>query len=575
MRRKQSGIFLISAAIAVAVVGMLITFWGVNYAQQMRVERAERIGESLKIVGDATQSFAVTYHDSLDKLFNKGTAFTIKGVQFAQKSGDPNVLASLTAEDLLKIMNVRGAASKPPNGMGEYAIRVYQDCDADKCDIKTLVYLTKPIKRTYSDEPDFDAASTAMRKIGILGGVSLIGQPDQFRFLEGDGTERKVVNPLGQPGLIAMRGGHQTSALDTLLRLDGRESMKGNLDLADKSRGANAAVTNHNIVGAGNISGHGTLEMASLAVKSARIDGTLDLSNKATDFDQKKGHSIIGAGDITGNGTLSMSGVKADSVKVGSTLRMSANDITGAEKVDAENVGAKNVDARNVKADRVKADRVESGALKSTTGVVELGDSVSGGACSGMGIGVDGQGRVMSCQPEDPKGYNKDRRVWKLSSPTITRDSVPDRIVKEIVKENHRDTSYWWMAKYELKWGKNSKLPLSAARFVYEVDSSVAACVLDAEASDAGGVLEYNHRLSHFVVRSLQRPGGFLYCFSSGNAVPMAKANFFDWQGNVLRVQTISPTRYREQAPEFREIFKNAMIRPVGAFREGYWNWND
>lgn len=571
MRRKQSGIFLISAGIAVAVTGMLITFWGVNYTRQLRVERAERIGESLKIMGEATQSFAVTYHDRLNKLFEKGEPFAVGDVQFTREGAAPRVVGNLTAENLIKVMNVRGAASRPPNGMGEYAIRVYEDCVDNRCDIKTLVYLTQPIKRAYSDAPDFDAAATAMRKIGALGGMSRQDAPDQFRFLDNNGSESVVVNPAAQPGLIAVRGGYQTSAMDTLLSLDGRKSMTGNLNLEDRNGRANGAATRHNIVGAGNIEGSGALAMDSLAVNSARIAGTLDLSSDKKDDDQAAGSSIVGAGDITGSGTLSMAGIKAKNanvdgevsagilrasqgIAVGEQLRLKDNNITGAESV--------------------KANRVESGALKSTEGVVELGTSISGGACTGMGIGVDAQGRVMSCQSEDPRGNGRGGRVWKLSSPTITRENVPDSVVNQITSEAQRNAS-WWMSKFDLQWGKSNLPYRSAVSVLYEVPAPAAACVLDTEAINAGGILEYNHRLNRFVVRAMKRPEGALYCFSYGSGTVRASASFWDWGknhvGNGIGLQ---PTWYRDHTPEFRNLFKATMTQNIGALNEGAMSWD-
>ncbi|EON11829.1 hypothetical protein [Pandoraea sp. SD6-2] len=67
MRSGQSGFFLVSAAVAVAVVGMLITFRGVQQRRQMRIERAERIGESLKAIGDAVETFTVKHHGEIEK----------------------------------------------------------------------------------------------------------------------------------------------------------------------------------------------------------------------------------------------------------------------------------------------------------------------------------------------------------------------------------------------------------------------------------------------------------------------------------------------------------------------------
>ncbi|QHE94491.1 hypothetical protein PI93_023795 [Pandoraea fibrosis] len=434
MRRKQSGIFLISAAVAVGVAGMLITFWGVNYTRQLRVERAERIGESLKIMGEATQSFAVMYHDRLNKLFEKNESFAIGDVQFTREGTSPRVVGNLTAESLIKVMNVRGAATRPPNGMGEYAIRVYEDCVDNKCDIKTLVYLTEPMKRAYSNAPDYDAAATAIRKIGALGGMSRQDSPDQFRFLDNDGSERAVVNPSAQPGLIAVRGGHQTSAMDTLLSLDGRKSMTGNLNLEDTNGGANGATTRHNIVGAGNIQGKGTLQMGSLDVGEASIKGTLNLESKK---DNKiVNNNIVNAGDIEGTGRLKMAGIQAKSATVGALTATEGATISG--NLDLQN---NDIDGANaVKATSVRAKNVESRSLKSTSGVVELGEAViEGSECDVWGLGRDGAGRILSCQQEKGEKWK-----WKLSmqSAPVTKDEVPKTVVEQIVNDNRGDSLY-------------------------------------------------------------------------------------------------------------------------------------
>lgn len=434
MRRKQSGIFLISAAIAVAVTGMLITFWGVNYTRQLRVERAERIGESLKIMGDATQSFAVKYHDRLNKLFEKNESFVIDGVQFTVTGTAPRVVGNLTAENLIKVMNVRGAASKPPNGMGEYAIRVYEDCVDNQCDIKTLVYLTQPIKRAYSDAPDYDAAATAMRKIGALGGMSRQNAPDHFRFLDNDGSESKVMNPAAQPGLIAVRGGHQTSAMDTLLSLDGRKSMTGNLNLADKSRGAKGPVTHHDIVGAGNIEGAGTLKMASLDVGAASIQGTLNMESSRNN--RRVNNNIVNAGNIEGTGKLTMTGLQVENATVGALRATEGATFSGNLDLEDNDIDR----ANSVKAKSVRATNVESRSLKSTSGVVELGDAVvEGTQCDVWGLGRDGAGRILSCQQDKDTSWK-----WKLSmqSAPVTKDNVPQPVVEQIINDNRGSGLY-------------------------------------------------------------------------------------------------------------------------------------
>lgn len=557
MRRKQSGIFLVSAAIAVAVAGMLITFWGVNYTRQLRVERAERIGESLKVIGDATQSFAVTYHDRLNKLFESGTAATIGDVEFTKQGTSPPMVGNLTAENLIKVMNVRGAASKPPHGMGDYAIQVYKDCVGKKCDIKTLVYLTEPMKQAYSDVPDYDAAATAMRKIGVLGGISRQDAPSEFRFLDNDGSARNVVNPAARPGLIAMRGGHQTSAMDTLLSLDGRKAMTGSLNLADDN-GGGTVVTYHNIVGAKDIQGMGRLQMGSLEVGEASIRGTLNLAS--TKNNEPVNNDILNAGNIEGTGRLSMSGIQADSATVGALTATKGATISGNLELRNNDIDG----ANSVKAKSIKALNVESTSLKSTSGVVELGkEVVEGTQCDVWGLGRDGAGRILSCQEQAPNQWK-----WKLSSPRVTRDNVPDDVRDQITSEARREST-WWMSKVDLRWGKSKLLHRGAVSVLYEARYATA-CVLDTDAKIAGGTLEYNYRLGRFVVIGMTRPGGALYCFSRGKGPVSTVATFWDGGKNMVGHGIgENPTWYRDSSPEFFKFFKSTMNQNGGVFNEG------
>ncbi len=531
MQSKQSGIFLISAAIAVGVAGMLITFWGVNYTRQLRVERAERVGESLKVMGDATQSFAVMYHDRLSRLFEKDESFAIGDVKFSVEADDSSrVLRNLSAENLIKVMNIRGVASRPPNGMGDYAIRVYQDCVKSRCDIKTLVYLTEPIKRTYSNAPDYDAAVTAMRKIGTLGGMSREDAPDQFRFLDNDGAERTVVNPAAKPGLIAVRGGHQTSAMDTLLSLDGRKSMTGNLNLEDKNSGNTGAVTNHDIVGAGNIMGEGKIRMGSLDVGSASIKGTLNLGSQQND--KVVNNNIVNAGDIEGSGQLTMAGLQVGSATVGALTATKGATISG--KLDLRN---NDIDGANaVEAKSVRAGNVESRSLKSTSGVVELGQAVAEGSeCDVLGIGRDGTGRILSCQQESGNKWK-----WKLStlSAPVTKDVVPQPVIKQIIEDNRGDGLY--ISSFTIPGPKRDK---DAVGFPLLLGSKGGVCKAESGAFvmlydywDTGRRDTWGYEHVGFQVQHGEGPGRMM-CLTKGRIAYMQLGGYEIAKGSTVRTR--------------------------------------
>jgi len=419
MRKKQTGAFLISAAIAVAILGVLISFWGVNYARQMRIERAERIGEALKIVGDRVQSFVVEHHHEIDALLRDGKPELKAGGETFQRETDSqgNVyVGKLTAARLIKATNASGIGERPPGNVGEYVIRVYlsPDIAGQKRNVETLTYIERPISKPYSSGPDMDAAAIAARKIGMLGGVSQTDGGHAFRFLDASGRSSTVENFATTGGLVAMRGGYSTSAMDVYLRRDGSRAMTGDLQM-DK----------HDIVGAGKIVGD------ELKVANATVTGTLDVSGATikghlnlTDPSTKARSDIVGAGDIKGDGTLTMRDLEVASAAVNGLLRASNVQVSKDLNVDGD------LNAGKAVADTVASKK----ALKSGSGVVVLEKEYRvGGSCGGVGgidrsasngIALDGGGRVLSCQGGS----------WQLASTPKTITEVPDPIIQVIRK---------------------------------------------------------------------------------------------------------------------------------------------
>ncbi|WP_242560467.1 MULTISPECIES: hypothetical protein [Pandoraea] len=436
MRRKQSGIFLVSAAIAVAVVGALITFWGVQQARQMRIERAERIGESLKAIGNAVETFTVKHHGEIDKLLSGkgGDALQINGVEFRRKVLPDNSvrLENLNATTLIQALRLPGVSDKPPPGVGQYEIHVDRVCEVkDACRIETLTFLTEPIRQTYSSDADINMSSIAARKIGTYGGLSTSGNPGQIRFIDQAEGVLPIVNPkAGVAGLLAMRGGSQTKDLNNTVSRDGSRAMSGDLNFADaEAKDASNDPIRHNIAGVGNIEGNGNLRMGSLDVGAdANFNGTLNLQSKS---------DIVGAKDIEGSGKLSMQTVTAKSATVGALsadekgamvsgqLQMAGNDIDDAKKVSAE---------------EVLADSVRSEKLKAMGGIVEFDKdnlAIEGGGCSVNGISLDTSGRVLSCQ------FRNNAWVWQLASMPRSVTDVPTKLVEEITDVARQGNQLW------------------------------------------------------------------------------------------------------------------------------------
>jgi len=398
MRKKQSGIFLISAALAVSVVGVLVTLWGVQQSRQMRVERAERIGESLKVMGNALETFTVKHHGDIDKLLSgKTDEFSVNGQRFTRASGPGGGLrteiAGLNAHTLIKALDLHGVATKPPRGVGEYAMEVALVCDADNanaCRIDTLTYLTEPLKKTYSSEPDFNLVAVAARKIGVYGGLSTADKAGEFRFVDQAEGAIPVLNPAGaRPGLLAMRGGSQTKDLNNMAPRDGSRPFTGDVSFNDPITSQKYSIT-----GVRDIKAEGEIEVGEIKIANKAVASEMNATRLRT-------QSLTTSGPTTFGGAL--------------------------------NMGEK--DVRNAKT--IEAQEVKSMRLRSTSGIVELNDVQSeNAACSGAGIAVDGAGKVLSCQPdaESPTG-----RLWKLSGTPKTKADVPQTLIGEIAKDTLTD----------------------------------------------------------------------------------------------------------------------------------------
>ncbi|VVE22668.1 hypothetical protein [Pandoraea fibrosis] len=422
MRIGQSGIFLISAAIAVGIVGMLITFFGVQQSRQMRIERAERIGESLKVIGNAVETFTVKHHGDIEKVLS-GTAgsFSAGGETFTVKGtpgpGATTEIADLNATRLIKALALPGVGATPPRGVGEYRLHVYRICDAgstSSCRIETLAYLTEPIKKLYSSEPDLSLAIVAAKKIGVYGGLSMPDNAGEFRFIEQVNGALPVANPLGRPGLIAMRGGSQTKDLNNVVTRDGSRAMTGDLNFLDPNTSQK-----HSIVGVHNIKAEGALDVGQLNIADKAVARELNAATLSTDSLTTKGPS-----------------------RFGGSLDMGKENVTNAKTIEAQEVKSKR--------------------LRSTSGIVELNEvQAVNDECKGSGIAVNGDGRVLSCQPDDKSMTG---RLWKLSGTANSKADVPDNVLMAIAKETITDMVLVGIGRGE-RWNI-SKVPVGGTAWI-------------------------------------------------------------------------------------------------------------
>ncbi|WP_087691000.1 hypothetical protein [Pandoraea sp. PE-S2R-1] len=481
MRSKQRGVFLIGATIAVAVVGLLIAFWGRHQMQQMRIEKGERVGEALKVLGNHVQDFMVLHHGEIKKLFRgneSGISLTAAdGTNVALTAGSNGPLQAktirdLTPEKLIRITGAKGIGESPPLPDAQYQIVVYStNCvrASDACDINSVTYLTNPIKSAYSTDIDWTASGAALTKLGVLGGISHTQAPDTLRFLDGNGTVLNTIANPAQPaiaGLLAVRGGYQTSAQDAFLRRDGTRKMTGDLDMDTKR-----------IVGAGHIAGD---EIVATSVSASKRLVAGFSGRKAGDADDilvksmpggviaqgdvyagqnvtakgnvisESGSVIAKSGEVRAGGAVVAGGeVTANGARIAGTLSVTGShaNVTLPEGVTIDSRGG----AMGLSADLwAYGDVWAREKLWSEAGVIRL-DGTVGGPCkelpNGRGIGLSKDGRVMSCQGG----------VWQLGSLPKDSSEVPGDIKDKIEEGARVGYAKWDVVSGVFNSGKHGK----------------------------------------------------------------------------------------------------------------------
>lgn len=522
MRKRQSGVFLISAAVAVAVVGLLISFWGINQSRHMRIEKAERVGEALKAVGGRVESFVVAHHHEIDALLRDSKrTFEVNGVTFVQKSDAlGRFVGNLDATTLIKVTGAVGMGTTPPGNVGEYAIRVYPACDAKgTCNVETLTYISKPMLKRYSAEPDIDAAVIAARKIGALGGVSSDEGKKEFRFLDSGGSTGCVFNPVGAAGLVAIRGGYATSAQSVFVRRDGSK-MKGPLDFEERDKN-DKTITRHNIVGVGEVKANTIVADGKVKAKQIEITGSANIKGELDLSDQGTNHSIVGAKDITGTGTLQVGQANVTgTANVGSLHASKGATLGGALKMQGKNIDeAGDVSAKNLLTESFSA---ESGVVQLKKG------KMAGTTCDVWGLTRDDDGKLLSCQRSSP-GSNY--WVWKLASTPGSVKEVPKEIIKEIEKAILVDQQ-WRVSRFSLAPSREGA-KLGSALYFYvssRRDAKVLACTI-VNGNGQGAELRAAKDQGNFIVT--QSPSGReqLICLSKGSGTPNVGENAWYWWG--------------------------------------------
>ncbi|WP_150626476.1 hypothetical protein [Pandoraea captiosa] len=520
--------FLISAAVAVAVVSLLISFWGLNYSRQLRVEKAERVGEALKVMGDRVQSFVVEHHDKIDAVLRDSTkTFDVQGLRFgaATDGGGKPYLTNLSASTLIKATRATGIGERPPGNVGNYVIRVYHECGGSPslCNVETLTYIDKPMPRRYSTDPDMDAAAIAARRIGVLGGVSTTDSGHPFRFIDATGSAATVPNPDSIAGLVAVRGGYATSAMDVYVRRDGSLGMTGPLNFKQTDgRGE----TRHNIVGVGTLDAS-NVGADSVVASGVTVNGELKANSVVADNGLKAGDAtitgklelrsdLVGARDIEGTGELRM-----PKIDIASKAKVGQLDVTGSTRLR----GTLDMNEKDIE----NAGRVKGKTLTAEEGIVELKEgTVRGRTCDVWGVARDSDGRLLSCQREKPGSNNW---IWKLASTPGSVKEVPVEIVKEIVREI-KIGEQWKVSTFSLLPTPSGASHGSALYFYVAShrDAKVLACTITNTRS-SGAEMRAANRQGDYIVTQSADGSEELMCLSKGSGSPTVTENAWYWWG--------------------------------------------
>ncbi|WP_141118794.1 hypothetical protein [Pandoraea sp. PE-S2R-1] len=405
MQSKQRGVFLIGATIAVAIVGMLLTLWMNQTMQEMRIKRAENIGASLQVIGEGVQSFIVKHHGEIGKAFD-GTAPVpledIKGlsvdVQSEPDAGSGRILrlrigaanpAEPTAADIIRIMKLPGVGDKPPMlANADYVIRIFRR--TGERDIHAIIFINRPLRRTYGTDTDWNMMSTAVRQIGVHGGFSKPESPDRFTFPLTPSSDTNTPNDLPNPtpgaGLLAIRAGYLLSPLNSFLRRDGSQAMQGDLQMGGKEIVGIKAIT-----GEGRrltVKGQLTSEEQIVAQQGMEASGGNVLVGPTAQ--QLLTNRLAAEADAGASGHLATQGWAIAGKGIAS-----GKDVVAAGKVqatgDIESLGGNVIASRSIIVGKSKLDH----STLTLGAPIDLRDS----RCSPVGqIGRDSQGMFYTCQ---------------------------------------------------------------------------------------------------------------------------------------------------------------------------------
>lgn len=293
--QKQRGAYAVEVAIAliISMIGSVVYWQG--KADDNRAKDLTSAGQQLVQLNNAVQTYL---SQGYSKILNNQPITKPAGGSVA------NVLAP-TLQDLKDLGFLTPTFSATPIYGGGYQIslsKVPAGCTVPNCDVQSVVNFSQPIYKSGTTSPDEAGAGLIVQQIGANGGRTSSATP---AVITGLGAGWTMPSPVSQAGVVAIRGGYNSSAYGVFFRLDGTSVMGGdaniggnNVNNVNNLNAANLNATGAITANAATVSG--LLSAGSVKAGTGQFTGALTASTLSTSSDITAGGNVTAAGNVKG-----------------------------------------------------------------------------------------------------------------------------------------------------------------------------------------------------------------------------------------------------------------------------------
>ncbi|MFC3110181.1 prepilin-type N-terminal cleavage/methylation domain-containing protein [Undibacterium arcticum] len=324
--RSQSGYTLVEL---IAVAAIVATVASAGYAIKYATSNYKSLDAAAVAIGQ--------YGNAVDNFETKFATELLDGTAIAGVT-DPY---HPTVKELVSLGMLPPGfnQSRLPGGdMLTTIQKVPAGCAPGSCDLYWMTVASKPFMQATSNNVDEAGAGRVVKAIGAQAGYSPRENPGVFKGYN-DSWGAGIANPVGQAGVVAMRGGYGASVLAKFLRTDG-----GNQMSADFKGGG------HNLTGVSNMTATGTVTTQNLAATNGYINtlqgNTATLTGNIKAADATLGNVTASGIVHTAAGLVSDGYAQVASWISGASLATSG-DIAAGNNVSGQTVSGVNVVAAN------------------------------------------------------------------------------------------------------------------------------------------------------------------------------------------------------------------------------------